>query len=102
MDETAAVFLPASLFQSITNLDNIGNFFAVYDTGALFPIRNTTKINQETNASVTTVVGSPVLTATVGPRLNFSGLDEPVRILLRLNELEVSNREVSIVCPLTG
>ena len=102
MEETAAVFLPASLFQLITNLDNIGNFFAVYETGALFPIRNATKINQETNDSVTTVVGSPVLAATVGPRLNFSGLDEPVRILLRLNELEVSNREISIVCPLTS
>ena len=50
----------------------------------LFPIAN------DTDASVTTVVGSPVLAATVGPGLNFSGLEEPVRILLRKNELEVS------------
>ena len=53
----------------------------------LFPIRNATR-NPETNS--TTVVGSPVLAATVGPGLDFVGLAEPVRILLRLNEeLEV-------------
>ena len=38
------------------------------------------------NSSITTVVGSPVLAATVGPGLDFVGLAEPVRILLRLNE----------------
>ena len=66
--------------------------FAVYDTGALFPITNATEQVQETNATITTVVGSPVLSATVGPGLNFSNLTEPVRILLRLNELEVSDK----------
>ena len=96
MDETAAVFLPAPLFQSTTGHDNIsvGMFFAVYDTGALFPITNATEINQETNSSSTTVVGSPVLAATVGSGLDFNGLAEPVRILLRLNQLGVSDRIV--------
>ena len=56
----------------------------------LFPITNATKLVQRTNASVTTVVGSPVLAVSVGPGLNFSGLVEPVRIKLQLNELEVS------------
>ena len=50
----------------------------------LFPIAN------DTDASVTTVMASPVLAATVGPGLSFSGLEEPVRIMLRRNELEVS------------
>jgi len=50
----------------------------------LFPIAN------DTDASITTVVGSPVLAATVGPGLSFSGLEEPVRIMLRKNDLEVS------------
>jgi len=79
--ENATAFLPASLFQSITarGLDNIGSFYAVYDTGALFPITN-----------ATTVVGSPVLAASIGLRLRFNELEEPVRILLRLNELGVS------------
>jgi len=84
--ETAAAFLPASLFQLITDRDAVGIFFAVYDAGVLFPITNDTQRNQETNSSITTVVGSPVLAATVGPGLNFVGLAEPVRILLRLNE----------------
>ena len=52
-----------------------------------FPITNATELIEGTNATVTTVVGSPVLAATVGPGLNFDGLEEPVRILLRLNEL---------------
>ena len=91
LNETAAAFLPASLFQLITNQDSVAMFFAVYNTGVLFPITNATELVQRTNASVTTVVGSPVLKATVGPGLNFSGLVEPVRISLRLNELEVSS-----------
>ena len=89
MGETAAVFLPLSLFQLILN-NNVGIFYAVYDTGALFPITNATEIIQETNASVTTVVRSPVLAVTVGSRLNFVNLVDPVRILLRLKDLEVS------------
>ena len=90
LNETAAVFLPASLFQLITNQSSVAIFFAVYNTGVLFPITNATKLVQRTNASVTTVVGSPVLAVSVGPGLNFSGLVEPVRIKLQLNELEVS------------
>ena len=90
LNETAAVILPASLFQLITNQSSVANFFAVYDTGVLFPITNATQLVQRTNASITTVVGSPVLAVSVGPGLNFSGLVEPVRISLRLNELEVS------------
>ena len=79
--QTAAAFLPPSLFHSITDrgLENIGSFYAVYNTGALFQITN-----------ATTVVGSPVLAASVGLRLRFNELEEPVRILFRLNELGVS------------
>ena len=90
LNETAAAFLPASLFQLITNQDSVTIFFAVYNTGVLFPITNATELVQRTNASITTVVGSPVLAVSVGPGLNFNGLVEPVRISLRLNELEVS------------
>ena len=90
LNETAAAILPASLFQLITNQDSVAIFFAVYNTGVLFPITNATQLVQRTNASITTVVGSPVLAVSVGPGLNFNGLVEPVRISLRLNELEVS------------
>ena len=93
-DEMAAAFLPASLFQSIANRDNIGSFYAVYNTGVLFPIAKAAQIDQGMNTSFTTVVGSPVFAATVGLRQRFSGLTEPVRILLRLNDLGVSDRNV--------
>ena len=91
MDETAAVFLPAPLFQLITNRTNIGIFFNVYGTGVLFPV------TKETNVSTTTVVGSPVLAATVGSGLNFKNLAEPVTIMLRLNQLGVSYLNVGVV-----
>ena len=86
-EETVAAFLPPSLFQSITDRNSTGIFFAVYNTGVFFPITNATELIERTNTTVTTVVDSPVLAATVGPGLNFSGLEDPVRILLRLNEL---------------
>ena len=96
-NETAATFLPPSLFQSITDRDSTGIFFAVYDTGVFFPITNATELDERTNTSVTTVVGSPVLAATVGPGLNFSGLVDPVMISLRLNDLGVSVIKVCLV-----
>ena len=73
-------------------------FFVVYNTGALFPITNATEQVQETNATITTVVGSPVLSATVGSEQNFSNLTEPVRVLLRLHELEVGNQDLCEKC----
>ena len=73
-------------------------FFVVYNTGALFPITNATEQVQGTNASITTVVGSPVLSATVGSEQNFSNLTEPVRVLLRLHELEVGNQDLCEKC----
>ena len=96
LNETAAAFLPVSLFQLITNQDSVAIFFAVYNTGVLFPITNATQLVHRTNASITTVVGSPVLAVSVGPGLNFSGLVEPVRISLQLNELEVSRDRLEV------
>ena len=95
-NEIAAAFLPPSLFQSITDRNSTGIFFTVYDTGVLFPITNATEVVERTNTSVTTVVGSPVLAATVGPGLNFSGLVDPVVISLRLNDLGVSVDEFNL------
>ena len=52
------------------------------------------------NSSITIVVGSPVLAATVGSELSSIEMAEPVRILLQLNEeLEVRDQKVSdILC----
>ena len=72
--------------------------FAVYNSGLLFPITNETEQVPGTNASITTVVGSPILSAIVGAEQNFSNLTEPVRVLLRLNELEVGDRNMCEKC----
>ena len=65
----------------------------------LFPTANDTETIPRTHSSITTVVGSPVLAATVGPGLNFVRLAEPVRILLRLNEeLDLRVGRYNVVC----
>ena len=70
----------------------------LFTTRVFFPITNDTQRDQETNSSITTVVGSPVLAATVGSELSSIGMAEPVRILLQLNEeLEVRGQKVSDV-----
>ena len=60
--------------------------FVVYDTGVLFPITS----GQERNSSVSTVVGSAVLGIHIGLGLRFSGLVDPVRIMLQVKQQEVS------------
>ena len=80
--EVAAIRLPASLFQDITdNRTNVGVFFAVYSVSYLFPVQQ-----DPANENITkrTVVGSRILASTVGPGLDFSNLTEPVSIVLRL------------------
>ena len=87
---TATAFLPPSLFQLITDYSEVGTTFIVYDTGVLFPI--TSRIDR-TNSSVRTVIGSPVLGILVGLGLTFSGLVDPVRITLQLQQKEVGMKK---------
>ena len=79
---TATAFLPPSVFLPIPNHSQVGTVFVVYDTGVLFPIPS----GQERNSSVTTVVGSAVLGIHIGLGLRFSGLVDPVRIMLRVKQ----------------
>ena len=74
-DQVAAISLPGSLFQSINDSgDNVGLFFAHYNTPTLFPIDGGSA-----------EVGSCVLAATVGgPDLLFQDLVENVTIVFRL------------------
>ena len=82
---TVTAFLPPSVFQSITNHSQVGTVFVVYDTGVLFPITS----GQERNSSVSTVVGSAVIGIHIGLGLRFSGLVDPVRIMLQVKQQEV-------------
>ena len=80
--QNAAIRLPASLFEMITDRDNVSVFFALYDTPILFPVNGGNSISSD--GSVETEVGSSVLAATVGPDLNFQSLTEPIIVVLRL------------------
>ena len=80
--QDAAISLPNSLFQMISDRTNVGVFFALYDTPTLFPVDGGSNINSD--ATRQTEVGSRVLAATVGPGINFQNLDDPVVIVLRL------------------
>ena len=72
--------------------------FTVYNSGVLFPITNATEQVPGTNASITTVVGSPILGTIVGAEQNFRNLTEPVTILLQFNELEVGDWNMCEKC----
>ena len=80
-DQDAAVNLPASVFQKIKNRTAIGIFFALYDTPVLFSLNRERLVhNNETN------VGSPVLSVTIGPGLNFQDLENNITIILQLSD----------------
>ncbi len=70
------------MFDRITDRTQVGIFFALYNENTLFPVRE--EVNVAGGPRGTTVVGSPVVAATVGPRLSFNGLQNPVQINLRL------------------
>ncbi len=84
--QDAAISLPASLFQTITDREDVGIFFALYNSSTLFPVDG----GRNRNASRRTEVGSRVLAATVGPGLDFPNLVDNVTIVLRLVTTEVS------------
>ena len=83
--QDAAISLPASLFESITDREDVGIFFAFYDTPTLFPVNGGSNRDEPRQ----TEVGSRVLAATVGPGLNFLSLLDNVTIVLRLVTTEV-------------
>ena len=85
--QDAAINLPASLFESITDREDVGIFFAFYDMPTLFPVTRQRDINS--SAPKQTKVGSGVIAATVGPGLYFRNLTENVTIVFRLIDKKV-------------
>lgn len=79
----ASIALPPSLFDRITDREEVGIFFALYDDNTLFPVREDARL-AGTSSVAHIVVGSPVVASTVGPRLSFNNLQTPVEINLRL------------------
>ena len=89
IEQTAAISLPASLFQTITNQEDIGIFFALYNASTLLPVNG----GYSHDAPIRTEVGSHILAAIVGPGLNFSNLTENVTIVF---ELVTTDSEVAM------
>ena len=77
--QDAAISLPASLFQIITDREDVGIFFALYNTSTLFPVNG----GRNRSDSVQRKVGSYILATTVGLGLNFQNLTENVTIVFR-------------------
>ena len=86
--QDAAISLPASLFQTITDREDVGIFFALYNSSTLFPVDR----GRDRDAPRRREVGSRVLAATVGPGLDFQNLTENITIVLRLTTNYVSIR----------
>ena len=87
--QDAAISLPASLFQNIADREDVGIFFALYNTSTLFPVNG----GRNRGDTRRREVGSRVLAATVGPDLTFQNLTENVTIVLRR-----TTEYVSIMC----
>ena len=93
--QEAAISLPASLFERISDQTTVGVFYAFYRMPTLFPLAMNT--SQATNDR-STRVGSRVLAATVGSGINFANLDEPVTAHLRLlSDIGVRMHDIVLV-----
>ena len=77
---SAAFFLPQEILTDIPQEHNVSIAFVVYNSPALFPVRNASQ-----NLTVSkTVVGSQVVSVQVGGIADGTRLTKPVAFLLRL------------------
>ena len=80
----ASIILPSSLFDQVPGERQfIGVYFALYGEPALLPVTSSPMMRENVSRSV----GTPIVAATVGPGIDFSGLDPPVVITLGLLSL---------------
>ena len=79
-DEDAVIHLPPSLFKT---LGDVGIYFGLYETQALFPISGVAS-NDRRHPQIFT----RIIAATVGQNLNISNLSEPVTITFRPQIIE--------------
>jgi hypothetical protein len=75
--QDAAITLPPSLFETLTDRPSVGVFFGRYEMSSLFPVGR--------NASNGRLpqIGSQVVAATVGQNLPLQNLPEPVTVTLK-------------------
>ena len=81
----SAFSLPQEVVNDIEQISDVRMAFTVYNSPALFPVRNTLQRTATTNTS--TVVSSQVVSVSVGGIQEGAVLSDPVRFLLRLTNL---------------
>ena len=82
LEQNAAISLPATLFERVDQ-ENVGVFFAFYETATLFPVGGQNTIS-DGNTSRQTQVGSQVVAATIDSNQELTNLENPVTIVFRL------------------
>ena len=95
LQQDVAINLPGSLFQQVNDSENVGVFFGRYEAATLFPISGG---NTDSSAPRQAQVCSRVLAATVGQNVSIQNLEEPVTVLLRLQNKEGMVRMDEILC----
>lgn len=83
LEQDAAISLPATLFQRVNDQENVGVFFAFYETATLFPVGGQDAISDR-NISRRTQVGSQIVAATIATSQELTNLENPVTIVFRL------------------
>lgn len=83
VEQDAAISLPASLFERVNDQENVGVFFALYETATLFPVGGENAVSGG-NTTRQTQVGSQVVAATIDSNQELTNLENPVTIVFRL------------------
>ena len=90
----SALSLPQEIVKSIGEGEDVRIAFTVYNSPALFPVRNT---SQRTTNTVGTVVGSQVVSVSVAGVMEGAVLDAPVTFSLRLTNTPDVNESEEII-----
>ena len=90
----SALSLPQEIVNSIGEGEDVRIAFTVYNSPALFPVRNT---SQRTTNTAGTVVGSQVVSVSVAGVMEGAGLDAPVTFSLRLTNTPDVNESIEFI-----
>ena len=90
----SALSLPQEIVNSIGEGEDVRIAFTVYNSPALFPVRNT---SQRTTNTVGTVVGSQVVSVSVAGVMEGAVLDAPVTFSLRLTNTPDVNESIEFI-----
>lgn len=81
-----SISLPSSLFQRVkSNTNSIGIVFTLYEAATLFPVGESSR---SSNNQTMTQVGSQIIAASVGENIEFEDLEDPVTVVLQLENQE--------------